>query len=297
LPSSCKFKVAFEKTNENDILVVGEADFEAIVAVSIQANNPLCVFQSSVTFRVSTQKYTATENVDYQGVNNLGITLNKNNLRQEVKIRIVNDDLIEPYEFFTLNIISLPSEYGTNMKKVIYIEDNDYYTGSKTDIFDIFEYETAIQDINPIFYDYYDTSFSSPITMQNPQAVFSNQFNHYYFENQFGISSNRDKLKILFEFIGIYYYSIYTIEVHNPSLCNLKSMNAQRLSPYETPLEKYLNSIYLNKRAIIDINYLKYLNGPTGIVDDFGFLEVNFLSTLENLSLSNCSIRVFAEEY
>jgi hypothetical protein len=134
--------------------------------------------------------------------------------------------------------------------------------------------------------------------MRNPQAIFSNQFNHNYFDNEFGVSANRDKLKILFEFLGIYYYSIQTIEIHNPSLCNLKSMNAKRSSYLATPLENYLTSIYLNKRAVIDINYLKMMNlAPAGIIDDFYFLEVNFLSTIDSRSVSNCSIRVFAEEY
>ena len=133
--------------------------------------------------------------------------------------------------------------------------------------------------------------------MKNPQAIFSNQFNHNYFEGV-GISVNRDKLKILFEFLGIYYYSIHTIEVHNPSMCNLKSMNAKRKSYLGTQLENYLTSIYLNKRAIIDIDYLKMMNlAPAGIIDDFFLLEVNFLSTINEFSLTNCSIRIFAEEY
>ena len=165
-------------------------------------------------------------------------------------------------------------------------------------IFDIFEYKSAIGDINPVFYDYNDNSLNNPISMRNPNAIFSNQFNHNYFDNEFGISTNKDKLKILFEFLGIYYYSIHTIEIHNPSLCNLQSMNARRKSYLGTSLENYLTSIFLNKRAIIDIDYLKMMNlAPAGIIDDFYFLEVNFLSTINNFSISNCSIRIFAEEY
>jgi hypothetical protein len=139
---------------------------------------------------------------------------------------------------------------------------------------------------------------NNPITMRNPQAIFSNQFNHNYFDNEFGISSSRDKLKVLFEFLGIYYYSIHTIEIHNPSLCNLKAMNMKRSSYFGSALENYLTSIYLNKRAVIDIDYLKMMNlTPATIIDDFYFMEVNFLSTIDNRSVSNCSIRVFAEEY
>jgi hypothetical protein len=62
----------------------------------------------------------------FSGINNYGFTLDKNNLRQEIKIKIINDNLVEPFEFFTLNIVSVtPAEFGTNAKKVVYIEDND----------------------------------------------------------------------------------------------------------------------------------------------------------------------------
>ena len=63
----------------------------------------------------------------YLGVNNYGtIILDKNYPRHEFKIKIFNDDLVEPFEFFTVNLVSVsPSEYATDMKKVIYIEDND----------------------------------------------------------------------------------------------------------------------------------------------------------------------------
>ena len=62
---TCKFKVVFE--NENDLLVVREPDLEASVVISIEASNPGCILQNSVTVRVSTQKYTATESLDYTG--------------------------------------------------------------------------------------------------------------------------------------------------------------------------------------------------------------------------------------
>ena len=44
-----------------------EADGEATVGISIEASDSSCILQNSVTVRVSTQKYTATENLDYTG--------------------------------------------------------------------------------------------------------------------------------------------------------------------------------------------------------------------------------------
>ena len=64
---TCKFKVVFE--NENSLLVVREPDLEATIGITIESSNSACVLQSSVTVRVSTQKYTASENLDYTGSN------------------------------------------------------------------------------------------------------------------------------------------------------------------------------------------------------------------------------------
>jgi hypothetical protein len=64
----------------------------------------------------------------FLGISNLAITLDKNNLKHEIRINIINDNIIEPFEFFTLivepNSVN-PPEYFTLQKKIVYIEDDD----------------------------------------------------------------------------------------------------------------------------------------------------------------------------
>lgn len=47
------------------------------------------------------------------------------NRRAVIKIDITDDDFIEPYEFFTVNIIAKDMYNLVNPTKIIYIEDND----------------------------------------------------------------------------------------------------------------------------------------------------------------------------
>lgn len=44
---------------------------------------------------------------------------------QQITIDIVDDNLIEPYEFFTVSIVSSSLYNVVSKQKVIYIEDND----------------------------------------------------------------------------------------------------------------------------------------------------------------------------
>ncbi len=44
---------------------------------------------------------------------------------QEIKIDIIDDNLIEPYEFFTVEIMESGNFNLTRPQQVIYIEDND----------------------------------------------------------------------------------------------------------------------------------------------------------------------------
>ena len=62
------------------------------------------------------------------GFSYLMVKLNEDLQERKIKIRINNDNIIEPFEFFTLIVepesVS-PSEYFTFQKKIIYIEDDD----------------------------------------------------------------------------------------------------------------------------------------------------------------------------
>lgn len=54
------------------------------------------------------------------------LEINPGKLTHDLYIRIVDDALIEPFEFFKLDISDIsPSKYSKALDKVIYIEDND----------------------------------------------------------------------------------------------------------------------------------------------------------------------------
>ena len=159
------------------------------------------------------------------------------------------------------------------------------------DIFDVFDYtnpEGAVSDVSIAFYD----RNNNLISVDKPSSIFAN--NPY----GYGLTSPYDRLKIWFEFIGVAYYYIHTVEVHNPLDCNLKDMSSKRFEDINKPLENYLFSITLNNRAVIDYEYLKMMNQTIfDNFDEFYFFELNFLSTKNGKNPSDCSLRVFAETY
>lgn len=112
-----------------------------------------------------------------------------------------------------------------------------------------------------------------------------------------GVNSTWEKLPILMEFIGDFAYKLYTIEIHNPVLCNVNSLNAKRLNflsiPYDT---KYLTFLSLNDRSIIDVSYLRVFENYLVSDFDLDILEINFLTTKDNRNPELCEIRIFVEK-
>lgn len=114
-----------------------------------------------------------------------------------------------------------------------------------------------------------------------------------------GITSTWEKLKILMEFLGWKVFKLHTIEVHNPKECNVNFMDAIRLNFLQLPHElKYLSSLLLNNRPVIDVNYHKLFDSILFPVKDhdLDILEVIFQSTRDNKFPTNCMLRVFVEE-
>ena len=61
----CTFNLVFE--NNEQILVVREDVGYASIIVKIEPSHPLCVWQKTVTFKVSCKSYSAIYDEDYQG--------------------------------------------------------------------------------------------------------------------------------------------------------------------------------------------------------------------------------------
>lgn len=91
-------------------------------------------------------------------------------------------------------------------------------------------------------------------------------------------------------------FKLRTIEVHNPSVCNVNLITARRLNFVEIPYDNIpLKSLWLNKRPVVDIDYYKAFYGISSNVF-LDLLEINFISTNNGLNPNRCELRVFVEK-
>ena len=162
-------------------------------------------------------------------------------------------------------------------------------TGEKSEIFDIFNFERAHSEINPVYFDEYD----SFINYENPLAIFP-------FKG--GISSTYAKLKIIMELIGIDIYDIHSIEINNPEKCNLKSFHLKRMNMFQDYLDQNnLDSISIHNGNVplIDLKYLIEFSNlkPLEIENQkqVEMLEIVFDSTKDGYNPGKCELRAFAK--
>lgn len=162
--------------------------------------------------------------------------------------------------------------------------DDDVSTGQP--IFDGLQYNFARTDINIAY-----------IANSGAFLPVSDQF--CISPGRGGVTSNYgEKLLIYLEFLSDNnIYKLETIEVHNPTVCNVNSMNTIRLNFLQQPYEpnKYWKSLLLNGRAVIDLNYYKYFETVPPQDYDLDILEINFLSTKDNRYPANCELRAFMQ--
>lgn len=141
--------------------------------------------------------------------------------------------------------------------------------------------------MNPNYFD----KFENLIEYDNSFALFPDQG---------GITSPYDKLQIWVELLNPIPYKYFTIEVHNPDRCNLKSFYLKRRDMFLELLEDNpLASIFLkNKVAIIDIEYNKNFYNVGDLSDDvlteLQILELGYLSTTDGQNPGSCELRAFA---
>ena len=129
------------------------------------------------------------------------------------------------------------------------------------------------------------------------------------FPDQGGITSNYDKLKIKIDLLSAEPFSYFTIEVHNPDKCNVKSMHLRRQDQFASSSNDYLDkvkieSVFLkNSVAIIDLEYAKRILGLGGLMladgklDTVQILEIVFETTKDGISNPGaCELRAFAKQ-
>ena len=152
---------------------------------------------------------------------------------------------------------------------------------------DVFRYDRAQSDMNPNYFDQFENLIS-----------YDNTFS--LFPDQGGITSPYDKLRIWVELLNASPYKYFTIEVHNPEQCNLKSFYLKRRDMFLELLEtEPIASVFLrNKVAIIDIEYNKNFYKVGGLSDEVltqvQILELGFLTSTDGKNPGSCELRAFA---
>lgn len=121
----CPYEIDFDG---EQILTVNEAD--GSVTIFVQVDQGLdCDFKERITVDFTVKSYTAKIGADFNvavgSQRQITFDANSVNRRAAIKIDIVDDNLIESYEFFSVEVLN------SDARKVIYIEDNDC-----NDIFD-----------------------------------------------------------------------------------------------------------------------------------------------------------------
>lgn len=92
-------------------------------------------------------------------------------------------------------------------------------------------------------------------------------------------------------------YRLHTLEIHNPSECNVNLMNTIRLDLLQVPYEsRSWESFLLNGRAVIDINYYKTFGTQKPEDHSLDILKVNFLTTNDNKNPTKCELRAFMQK-
>lgn len=254
-----------------------------------------CVFKKTILIELTVKSQTATENADFNFPRNFKekymVMFSLGSRSHEIIIDIIDDNLIEPFEFFTVHVTPADSFTLGNEQKVIYIQDDDYNTGVSQPIHDVFNYQLSQESMNPVYLDQYQELIYYP----NEMAIFPDQG---------GITSTYKQLLIKIELLSADPYSYHTIEVHNPNECNLKKFHFKRLDMMGNNLDtSEINSIYLNGNTpIIDIEYAKrILNKSEQMVNDSRLKEVQILelwfdTTKDGENPGKCELRAFANQ-
>ena len=110
------------------------------------------------------------------------------------------------------------------------------------------------------------------------------------FPGQGGIQSTVAKLRIEIQIVGIDRYAIETIEVNNPSECNLKTFSA---SGSKQRQDKFDSILLANGSPLIDLNYLNEFDHLNKTLANFNYLVLTFETTKDDNFPGPCELRSF----
>lgn len=111
-----------------------------------------------------------------------------------------------------------------------------------------------------------------------------------------GLSSLLPEMEFFIEFVDSL-YEVYTIEIHNPSVCNLKHMSCLLMDRFGSPINiNVLDSIEIDGQLFIDVKYPKNLSKLTGKADKVEAVKVDFDATKDGAYPSFCEVRLFGKK-
>ncbi|RNA24335.1 hypothetical protein BpHYR1_035381 [Brachionus plicatilis] len=243
-----------------------------------------------VELEILPESVTATLYQDFNASNDTIIASSSSYLAYN--FTILDDELVEPFEFFVLKIRVLSSTIPLNSLTVpdfvyIYIQDDDYNEGQKdSKIFNIFAPEIANSDFFSAFYT--DSALTNVYPVENNQALFTDQG---------GFSIPFPNINIVVENTGIVSYKLHSVEVNNPEVCNIDSFTIRRKRFFDDPfLDNFeLKSISLNGVAFVDVDFNKFAFNLGSSGDDLQRMDIKVLSTKNGNNINKCEFRAFAE--
>ncbi|CAF0799749.1 unnamed protein product [Brachionus calyciflorus] len=260
----------------------------------LKTNDTNCHYEHVTRFHIISYSGTASENVDYVGLNqwvNVHLSSNKSSFFH-LNIHVNDDSIIEPYEFFVLEISNvsssiLPENLIIPRKLYIYIVDNDFNHGVKdSTVYDIFDPEIAEPDFYAAFFK--DKNLTDIYPVPDNQALFTNQG---------GFSVQRPTINIVVQYYGVLFYKLHTIEINNPSSCNIERFTIRRKNEKNVYLDPYdLISFSVDGVPIVDIDFYKTVYNLGNDADVLDIMEIRVLSTKNGSNISQCEFRAFGEE-
>ena len=107
-----------------------------------------------------------------------------------------------------------------------------------------------------------------------------------------GLTSSSLTMEIFLEFFDSL-YEIFTIEIHNPTICNLKQMSSIFLDRYDNQINAgIIGSLQVDDQLFIDVKYHNF----NSKVSNVQVVKLDFEATKDGNNPKECEIRVFGRK-
>ena len=176
---------------------------------------------------------------------------------------------------------------------MFYLKKKDDVTGCDSEeVFDVFT-----NQVQNNFRNQYDPRAEIYIVfLDRLGSIIDVGENNLVLPGEGGIISPENRLSLVIEYMDDAKYDVHTIEVHNPSDCNLSKLRFKHLDVYSR--EIYTNvyeSIMLDGyKVLIDFAFLRDILKQDIYIGDYEFHKIFFEATRDSQKPQNCMIRFFA---